>query len=55
MLELETLKIKNIDLNAAVEKVVARQLTFHSDRIETLEAIVTDKTYQLNENLRNLG
>ncbi|MEP1445503.1 MAG: hypothetical protein ABJK37_05205 [Paraglaciecola sp.] len=51
-IELKTLNAKN--LNAVVEKVVARQLKYQSDRIETLESIVTDKKYQLDENLRNL-
>lgn len=53
-IELETLKAKNSDLNTVVEKVVARHIKYQNDRIETLEAIVTDRKYQLNENLHNL-
>lgn len=53
-IELEALKAKNSDLNTVIEKVVARHVKYQNDRIETLEAIVTDRKYQLNENLHNL-
>jgi hypothetical protein len=53
-LEVEALKIKNINLKAEVEDAVIRHLKTQNDRIEVLEAIVTDKKYLLNENITNL-
>jgi len=53
-LEVEALKVTNINLNAEVEDAVSRHLKSQNDRIEVLEAIVTDKKYALNEDITNL-
>lgn len=53
-LQLEALKVKNINLKAEVEDAVSRHLKSQNDRIAVLEAIVTDKKYELNENITNL-
>ena len=53
-LEVEALKVTNINLKAEVEDAVSRHLKSQNNRIEVLEAIVTDKKYELNENISNL-
>ena len=53
-LEVEALKVTNINLKAEVEDAVSRHLKSQNNRIEVLEAIVTDKKYELNENIANL-
>jgi spore coat protein CotF len=53
-LEVEALKVTNINLKAEVEDAVSRHIKSQKDRIEVLEAIVTDKKYELNENISNL-
>lgn len=53
-LEIEALKVKNINLKAEVEDAVARHIKNLNDRIAVLEAIVTDKKYELNENISHL-
>jgi hypothetical protein len=53
-LEVEALKVTNINLKAEVEDAVSRHIKSQNDRIEVLEAIVTDKKYELNENISNL-
>ena len=53
-LEVEALKVTNINLRAEVEDVVSRHLKSQNNRIEVLEAIVTDKKYELNDNISNL-
>jgi hypothetical protein len=53
-LDIEALKVKSINIKAEVEDAVARQFKSQNDRIEVLEAIVTDKKYDLNESLTNL-
>lgn len=53
-LELEALKVTNINLKAEVEDAVSRHIKRQNDRIEDLEAIVTDKKYDLNESILNL-
>lgn len=53
-LEVEELKIKNINLKAEVEAAVSRHINEQNDRIAVLEAIVTDKKYELNEKITNL-
>ena len=42
-LEVEALKVTNINLKAEVEDAVSRHIKSQNDRIEVLEAIVTDK------------
>ena len=54
-LEVEALKVTNINLKAEVEDAVSRHLKSQNNRIEVLEVIVTDKKYELNENIANLG
>lgn len=54
-LELEALKVKNVNLKAEVEDAVIRHIKNQNDRISVLEAIVTDKKYELNENISNLS
>lgn len=53
-LDVEALKVTNINLKAEVEDAVSRHLKSQNNRIEVLEAIVTDKKYELNENIANL-
>jgi hypothetical protein len=53
-LEVEALKVTNINLKAEVEDAVSRHIKSQNDRIEVLEAIVTDKKYALNEDITNL-
>jgi hypothetical protein len=53
-LEIEVLKVKSINIKTEVEDEVSRQLKSQNDRIEVLEAIVTDKKYDLNESINNL-
>jgi hypothetical protein len=53
-LDVEALKVKCINIKAEVEDAVSRQLKSQNGRIEVLEAIVTDKKYELNENITNL-
>lgn len=53
-LEVEALKVKHIHLKQEVEEEVSRQLKQQNDRIEVLEAIVTEKNYGLNEKITNL-
>ena len=53
-LDVEALKVTNINLKAEVEDAVSRHLKSQNNRIEVLEAIVTDKKYELNENISNL-
>ena len=51
---MEALKVTNINLKAEVEGAVSRHIKSQNDRIEVLEAIVTDKKYALNEDITNL-
>ena len=53
-LEVEALKVTNINLKAEVEDAVSRHLKSQNNRIEVLKAIVTDKKYELNENIAHL-
>ena len=53
-LDVEALKVTNINLKAEVEDAVSRHLKSQNNRIEVLEAIVTDKKYELNENIAHL-
>ena len=53
-LDVEALKVTNINLKAEVEDAVSRHVKIQNDRIEVLEAIVTDKKYDLNESIYNL-
>jgi len=58
-LEIEALNLKaaqpELDaLRADVEKMVADKLLAQSKRIEVLEAIVTDKNYDLREKISSL-
>ena len=54
-LEVEALKVTIINLKAEVEDAVSRYLKSQNNRIEVLEAIVTDKKYELIENIANLS
>ena len=53
-LEIEALKVKQLNIKDEVEDAVTRQLAEQLSRIEVLEAIVTDKKYQLNEKIQRL-
>ena len=53
-LELEALRVKQLNIKDEVEDAVSRQLADQQSRIEVLEAIVTDKKYQLNEKIQRL-
>ncbi|MGJ8691305.1 MAG: hypothetical protein ACSHW0_02350 [Thalassotalea sp.] len=54
MLEIEALKIQKANLTAEVEDAVDRKLAAQLTRIEILEAIVTDKNYELNDKISKL-
>ncbi len=54
-LELEALKVRESNLQQDVEDEVARQLKDATSRIEVLEAIVTDKKYELTEKITRLN
>jgi len=53
-LELEALKIREANLQQDVEEEVARQMKEVTTRIEVLEAIVTDKKYELSDKITQL-
>ena len=53
-LEIEALRIKQLNIKNEVEDAVERQLADQKSRIEVLEAIVTDNKYQLNEKIKRL-
>ena len=53
-LEVEALKVKSITIKTAGDDVLSRQLKSQNIRIEVLEAIVTNKTFELNESITNL-
>ncbi|MDT0594994.1 hypothetical protein [Glaciecola petra] len=53
-LEVEALKVQNVNLKNAVEDAVLRHIKDQNTRIEVLEAIVTDKKYDLNQKITNL-
>ena len=53
-LEIEELKIKNLNIKAEVEAAVEKHLKNQNERIQTLEAIVTDKQYELNVKITSL-
>jgi hypothetical protein len=48
----EAFKVTNLNIKAEVEDAVSRHLKIQNERIEVLEAIVTDKKYELNENIK---
>lgn len=53
-LEVEALKVQKVNLKNAVEDAVLRHIKDQNTRIEVLEAIVTDKKYDLNQKITNL-
>jgi len=53
-LELETLKVKKANLQEEVELAVNKEFGEQKSRIEVLEAIITDKNYDLNEKITRL-
>ena len=53
-LEIEALKIQQATLKAEVDDAVNAKLAAYLERIEILEAIVTDKSYDLNEKITKL-
>ncbi|MGX5172567.1 hypothetical protein ACUR5C_00905 [Aliikangiella sp. IMCC44653] len=53
-LEVEALKVERANLDEMVEKAVKKHLGDQLSRIEVLEAIVTDKKYELNEKIARL-
>lgn len=53
-LELEALKIQKANVQNEVNDAVERRLKDMIDRVEVLEAIVTDKGYDLNEKITRL-
>ena len=53
-LEIEGLKIQKSNLQNEVNDAVERQLKDTLSRIEVLEAIVTDKNYELNDKIHRL-
>jgi len=54
ILEIEALKTSRAEWEAELESSIKQQLENHLVRIQTLEAIVTDKNYDLNEKISNL-
>jgi|GEM_PF-977999 len=53
-LEVEALRIKKADIQAEIESAVNKALAVQASRLEVLEAIVTDDSYQLNEKITRL-
>ena len=53
-LDLEALKIRESNLQQDVQEEVARQMKEVTTRIEVLEAIVTDKKYELSDKITQL-
>jgi len=53
-LEIEALRIERDNIDAVVEAAVKKVVGDLSSRVEVLEAIVTDKKYDLNEEINNL-
>lgn len=53
-LEIEALRIQKSNLETEVEDAVNRKLGDQITRIEILEAVVTDKNYDLNEKISRL-
>ncbi|MCJ8317996.1 MAG: hypothetical protein MJK12_00075 [Colwellia sp.] len=53
-LEIEALKIKSNNLDLDAEDMVNKNLQDQLSRIEILEAIVTDKNYDLSERITQL-
>lgn len=53
-MEIEALKIQKENLQHEVEQAVNKKLGDQLSRIEVLEAIVTDKNYELNEKITRL-
>jgi hypothetical protein len=53
-LEVEALKLEKANLEAVVEDAVNKVIGDQLSRIEVLEAIVTDKNYDLNEKITRL-
>jgi hypothetical protein len=53
-LEVEALRIEKLNLKSVVEDAVNKSVGDQLSRIEVLEAIVTDKNYELNEKITRL-
>jgi hypothetical protein len=53
-LEVEALKLEKANLETVVEDAVNKVIGDQLSRIEVLEAIVTDKNYDLNEKITRL-
>ena len=53
-LEVEALKLEKANLEAVVEDAMNKVIGDQLSRIEVLEAIVTDKNYDLNEKITRL-
>jgi len=54
LLEVEALMGKGSNLQVEVEQAVKKKFAEQANRIEILEAIVTDKNYDLNEKITRL-
>jgi hypothetical protein len=53
-LEVEALKIQKANLKSEVEEAVNNRIGDLQGRIEVIEAIVSDKNYELNEKITRL-
>jgi len=53
-LEIEASKLENTNLEALVEDAVNKKMAEQLSRIQVLEAIVTDKNYDLSEKITRL-
>lgn len=53
-MELEKYKAQQANLQEEVEKAVGREFKKLKQRVEVLEAIVTDKNYELSEKITQL-
>ena len=53
-LEIEALNIQKATIKTEVEEAVNVKLAEHLQRIEILEAIITDKSYDLHEKITKL-
>lgn len=53
-LEVEKLRVERVNLRKEVDEAVAEKFANHAGRIEVLEAIVTDKNYDLSDKITRL-
>lgn len=53
-LEVDAIKAEKANIQSMVESELSRQISEYTSRLEILEAIVTDKNYELSEKITRL-